>query len=164
MTEGRYVMGLERAYRGEVFGEAVYAMAARLTRDPDRRRKWKALAQLETLTKTRLSKTLALAGVSVREHAARRWLGAAAGLLVGALPWRFTMALLGVITRSSTPFFERLDSQSAECGGSHVGGLGAHERAQSQFVRRELAGDEEHSLDDVLALLRGGDMDSGANT
>jgi hypothetical protein len=154
MTERQYVMGLVRAHRSEVFGEAVYAMAARLTRHQDHRRKWEALTQLETLMKIRLSDALAVEGVTTRERASRRWLGAAVGILAGLLPWRFTMTLLGLITRFSTPFFERLESQSAGRAGSHVDGLGAHERAQSEFVRRELTGDDEHSLYAVHVLLR----------
>ena len=64
------------------------------------------------------------------------------------------MTVLGVITRASTPFFERLDCGGASSDGPRIDGLGAHERAQSEFVRRELAGDPERSLDDVVALLR----------
>ena len=45
---------LKRAYEMEVFGEAVYAMAAHLTRQPDHRRKWEALRQLEAQTRDQL--------------------------------------------------------------------------------------------------------------
>jgi hypothetical protein len=42
---------LKRAYDIEVFGEAVYAMAAHLTRRPDQRRKREALRKLEAQTR-----------------------------------------------------------------------------------------------------------------
>jgi hypothetical protein len=45
---------LKRAYDIEVFGEAVYAMAAHVTRRPDHRRKWEALRQLEAQTRDQL--------------------------------------------------------------------------------------------------------------
>ena len=77
MTERRYIRRLKRAYRSEVFGEAVYTMAARVARHPDHRRKWDALGQLETRMKRQLSSALAQADVTVRERAARGWAGAA---------------------------------------------------------------------------------------
>ncbi|HWR21523.1 MAG TPA: hypothetical protein VN444_06660 [Verrucomicrobiae bacterium] len=45
---------LKRAYEIEVFGEALYAMAAYLTRRPDHRRKWETLRQLEAQTRDQL--------------------------------------------------------------------------------------------------------------
>lgn len=156
MTDEEFARRLRRAHRGEVLGEAVYAMAARLTRNAARRRKWEALCRLETRTKLQLGAALARLGVRADAAVAARRLGGALGVGAALLPWRFTLAVLGAITRRSTPVFERLERAGATQRGSDLAGLGAHERAQSEFVRRELAGDATHSLDAVRALLTAG--------
>jgi hypothetical protein len=153
VNDEQYIRQLKRAYRSEVFGEAVYAMAARVARNAERRHKWQALCRLERRMERQLSADLARLGVSANRTTAQRWMGGALGVVTGLLPWRFTLTVLGMITKRSTPFFERLQSEGASRQGSSIAELGAHERAQSEFVNRELAGDTEHSLDDVQALL-----------
>jgi hypothetical protein len=152
MTQQRYVKKLKRAYRNELFGEALYAMAARVARHSGHRRKWEALRDLETRMKLQLSTALARTDVTVPERIAP-WVGATLGVFAGLLPWRMIMTILALITRSSTPFFERVELEAATRQGSRLDGLGAHERAQCEFARRELAHDSQHSLQPVLALL-----------
>lgn len=143
---------LKRAYEIEVFGEAVYAMAAHLTRRPDHRRKWEALRQLEAQTRDQLRAALARAGETPRDSVVGAWLGSAVGAFVGVLPWRATLTLLGIVLRWSVRFFEQVENNVCGKEGLSVHGLAAHERAQWEFVRRELAGDET-SIDPVLAQL-----------
>ena len=143
---------LKRAYEGEVFGEAVYAMAARLTRQPDHRRKWEALRQLEAQTRDRLRTALARAGETPRDSVVPPWLGGAVGAFAGVLPWRVTLSVLRVMLRLSLRFFERIEDEAYKEESSSVHGLAAHERAQCEFVRRELAGDAS-SIDPILAQL-----------
>ncbi len=96
--------GLKRAYEIEVFGEAVYAMAASLTRRPEHRRKWEALRQLEAQTRDRLRTTLARAGDTPHDSLVRPWLGSAVGVVIGVLPWRATLTLLDIVLRWSAGF------------------------------------------------------------
>ncbi|MDE2058794.1 MAG: hypothetical protein KGL31_12890 [candidate division NC10 bacterium] len=143
---------LKRAYDIEVFGEAVYAMAAHLAPRPDQRRKWEALRQLEAQTRDRLRTALTRAGDTPYDSAVRTWLGGAVGAFVGVLPWRVTLILLNIILRWSVRLFEQVENEVFRKEGSLVHGLAAHERAQWEFVRRELAGDET-SIDAILAQL-----------
>lgn len=143
---------LKRAYEIEVFGEAVYAMAAHLARRPEHRRKWEALRQLEAQTRDRLRTTLARAGDTPHDLLVRSWLGSAVGAVIGVLPWRMTLTLLDIVLRWSVRFFERVEDEVCEKEGLSAYELAAHERAQWEFVRRELAGDEQ-SIDPILALL-----------
>jgi hypothetical protein len=143
---------LKRAYGIEVFGEAVYAMAAHLTRRPDQRRKWEALRQLEAQTREQLRTTLVRAGETPRDSVVRAWLGSAVGAFIWVLPWRATLALLRMTLRWSLRFFERVEDETCGTEGSSIHGLAAHERAQWEFVRRELAGDKT-SVDPILAQL-----------
>lgn len=153
MSDGEFIRRLRRAHRGEVLGEAVYAMAARFARTADQRRKWEALCRLELRTKLQLGAVLAHLGVRAGEATAARWVGGALGVAAALLPWRLTLAALGAITKRSTPVFERLEREGARRQGPSLAGLGAHERAQREFVRRELAGDAARSLSGVHALL-----------
>ncbi|PWB81405.1 MAG: hypothetical protein C3F08_02005 [Candidatus Methylomirabilota bacterium] len=143
---------LKRAYGIEVFGEAVYATAARLARRPEHRRKWEALRQLEAQTGDRLRTALALAAGTPRDSVVRRWLGRAVGAVIGILPWRITLTVLNIVLKWSVQFFEYVEDELHEQGDTATYGLAAHERAQWEFVRRELAGDAQ-SIVPILALL-----------
>ncbi|MGB4782062.1 hypothetical protein [Candidatus Methylomirabilis sp.] len=60
--------------------------------------------------------------------------------------------MLSIILRWSLRFFERIEDETHRKEGLSVHGLAAHERAQWEFVRRELTGDEK-SIDPILAQL-----------
>ena len=143
---------LRRAYDIEVFGEAVYTVAASLTRRPDHRRKWEALRQLEAQTRDQLRTALVRAGDAPCDSVVPPWLGSAVGAFAGVLPWRATLTLLGIILRWSLRFFEEVEDETCGKEGLLVHGLVAHERAQWEFVRREMAGDDQ-SIEPILALL-----------
>ena len=143
---------LKRAYDIEVFGEAVYTMAASLTRRPDHRRKWEALRQLEAQTRDQLRTVLVRAGDTPCDSAVGSWLGNAVGVFVAILPWRATLTLLSIVLRWSVGFFEQVEDGACGKEGASIHGLAAHERAQWEFVRRELAGDAQ-SIDPILAQL-----------
>ena len=143
---------LRRAYDIEVFGEAVYTAAASLTRRPDHRRKWEALRQLEAQTRDQLRTALVRAGDTPCDTVVNRWLGNAVGVFVAILPWRATLTLLSIVLRWSIRFFEEVEDETCGKEGLLVHGLAAHERAQWEFVRREMAGDNQ-SIEPILALL-----------
>ena len=74
-----YLRRLQQAHRIEVNGEATYAAAARWTRSPDHRAKWRALADLETRMKGRVAaEIMALGGVAA-EHGLDIWTGRRSG-------------------------------------------------------------------------------------
>ena len=164
MSQKRYIKRLRRAYRSEVFGEALYAMAARIAVNPAHRRKWEVLRDLEIRMKHQLSAALARAGVTTRERAVRRGFGATTGVLLGLLPWRLAMLILASISRWSAPFFEEVESEAAARRELLLDGLGAHECAQREFARRELAHDSQRSLHEVLLLLGRGTSSSDGTT
>lgn len=146
-----YVVELERAHRAEVFGEASYAVLARLAGGGERRAKLEALRRLETTTKQRLAGALGARGVRVRDSRAARLLGAAAAA-VAPLPWRWEMRLLARILELTVPAFERFERRFGERDPSLAHHLAEHERAQLEFFRREAAGDP-GALDAVNALI-----------
>jgi hypothetical protein len=157
MTTDAYLRELIWAYRTEVFGEALYATAAVFTRELSRRRKWQVLAQLETRTKILLGEALDREGLPASRSSLRRSLGRITGVLAAAFPWRLTLWVVGVVARSTVAGFERFEREGSSEDSALLQHLTAHERAQCEFVSRELAGDNDRSLDRVLVLLRQAD-------
>ena len=150
--DSRYLHRLARGHRIEVNGEATYAAAGRWTADPERRAKWRTLERLETQTKERLADALARAGMPVRERALDVRLGAMIGALLTLLPRRLMLRGLALVTGHTVGFWQRLERLGSPADAAFLASLTAHEAAQCEFARRELAGDE-RSLDSVLALL-----------
>ena len=90
--------------------------------------------------------------VPLHARAVGSWLGNAVGVFVGVLPWRATLTLLSIVLRWSVGFFEQVEDGACGKEGASIHRLAAHERAQWEFVRRELAGDAQ-SIDPILAQL-----------
>ena len=153
MAKTAVVKTLEWAHQTEVLGEALYATAARLTRDESRRRKWQALAQLETTTKASIRQALIQARGSTRERGFDKCVGQAAGFLAAMFPWRVTLRVVRVVASSTVERFEQLEREANDEDRVLFEELTAHERAQCDFAERELAGDGLRSIEPILALL-----------
>ena len=151
-----YVRRLHQSHRIEVNGEAAYATAARLTKEPERRAKWEALKQLETQMKTQLAVALQREGTTARERRLDVWLGQAGGGIAAMLPWRMVVWALAKITAHTTRFWERLEREQVGRNPTLFAALTAHERAQQEFAQRELSGEVKTSLEFVSALLSRG--------
>lgn len=145
---------LRVAFQVEVLVESAYAVAARLTWAPRRRRQWEALRQLETQTRECLAQALRREGIPARAALVLRVAGALVGLLAALAPWRLTMSLLGRAIAVTQRWFARVARETAVDDPSLLQHLVAHERAQGEFVRRERAGDEAGSLTPILRLLQ----------
>ena len=148
-----YVERLHQSHRIEVNGEAAYATAARLTKDPERRAKWEALARLETQMKTQLAAAIQRQGTTARERRLDVWLGHVGGAMAAMLPWRMVIWALARITAHTTHFWERLEREQVGRNPTLFAALTAHERAQQQFAQRGLSGEDNASLEPVVALL-----------
>lgn len=148
-----YIDALARAFQAEVFGEATYRAMARLGRDPERRAKLEVLCRLETQTKERLRAALASAGATPRESRLASLLGKWVALALAPLPQRLELHLLQAALARTVPAFERFERAHAAVAPELSAHLAQHERAQLEFVRRELAGEVTTSLAPVSALL-----------
>jgi len=148
-----YLRRLQQAHRIEVNGEATYAAAARWTRSPDHRAKWRALADLETRMKGRVAAEIVALGRVAAERGLDIWTGRAIGTVVAALPWRIMLRGLRLVTGHTTRFWQRLEVEHTGGNARLLADLTAHERAQVEFAERELYGESNGSLEPVLALL-----------
>ena len=154
MTNQAYRKRLNRLFQGEVFGEAAYLMAARCSGCPQRRHKWDTLRKLETQTKIQLHAVLFQNGWGANERTRYKFLGCAVGMFAAILPWRLSLKFLELIVCTGLKTLDRFVNRAPSDEKKFAESVLDHERAQYEFVQRELHGDEKSSLDQVLILLK----------
>lgn len=154
MNYPQYEDDLQRIHESEVFGLALFDTAARITRNPARKKKWLVLKALEEKTLDRYLAYMRESGQPVTEPRTWRLKGRVEGVALGMMPWRVAMKLL----RSGTaPFQEKFLRLKQHADGAHqefFAYVYAHEKAIEAFADKELAqaGD---SLVAVETLLSG---------
>ncbi len=135
----------------ESFGESLFALKARVSRDPRRRAAWESLQRLEAQTHRGATAVLRRLGVTSIGHpavASGAGLPCAAGLTL--LPWKAQMRMLLAGTAPFLTSFHRLAASFA--GTAHAPFFDyvvAHELAIAHFAEAELRDQR-----DSLALVR----------
>lgn len=152
MNYPEYRADLQNIHESEVYGAAVFASAARWTRDPDRRAKWLTLKALEEKTLSRYLDHMARTGEPVVEPKGWALKGAAEGTALGLMPWRLAMKLLADGTVPFQEKFRRLERHAEGEARAFFAYVLAHEKAIEAFAKKELA-DEAESLAAVKGLL-----------
>lgn len=143
---------LQRIHESEVFGMALFDMAARLSRNPTRRDKWLTLKALEEKTLDRYLAYMQAAAQPVVEPRLWRLKGRLEGAVLGLLPWRLAMKLLAEGTQPFQERFLRLKTHAEGPDLEFFSYVYAHEKAIEAFARKELAEDQ-GSLQAVESLL-----------
>jgi hypothetical protein len=152
MTYPEVRADLQRIHESEVYGAAVFATAARLTRNPEQKRKWLTLKALEAKT---LAHYLAFMRSTRRPIAQPRgWAlkGRAEGAALALMPWRLAMKLVADATGPFQETFRRLEQHAEGPEQGFFAYVLAHEKAIEAFARKELA-HEPGSLEAVESLL-----------
>lgn len=157
MTYPEYRDDLQRIHESEVYGAAVFATAARLTRDPERRTKWLTLQALEDQTLSHYLAFMERTRQPVVEPRGWAWKGRAEGAALALMPWRLAMKLLADATVPFQEKFLRLKEHAEGPEREFFSYVYAHEKAIEAFARKELANDPE-SLEAANGLLRGDDV------
>lgn len=152
MTYAQYKDDLQRIHESEVYGMAVFATAARLTRNPERKQKWLTLKALEAKTLARYLSHMSASGQPVVEPKGWALKGNIEGAALGILPWRFAMRLVRDATVPFQEKFLRLKKHSKESDLEFFSYVYAHEKAIEDFAVKELANDQ-GSLKAVESLL-----------
>lgn len=152
MHYAQYKADLQRIHESEVYGRAVFATAARLTRNPERKAKWLKLLALEEETLARYLAYMARTGQPVVEPKAWELKGYVEGAALGLMPWRLAMRLVRDATGPFQEKFLRLKQNSDEAEREFFGFVYAHEKALEAFAVKELA-NEPGSLKAVESLL-----------
>lgn len=154
MDRAEYLQAVsEYFYQGEVLGEAFFAACVALESDPERRRKWAALLQLESETKARLRPFLIRLGLSIaQDDVSARVAELTKGF--AAKPWRQHMQEIADITDFYLQKFRAIEEAAAEDEREMAQCMVAHEAAIHSFAQMELAGDAETSLCALEAQLQ----------
>ncbi len=152
MTYPQYRADLQHIHESEVYGAAVFATAARLTRNPQRRKKWLTLRALEDQTLSRYLAYMDDTHQPVVEPRGWASKGHAEGAALALMPWRLAMRF---VARATVPFqkrFRRLEQHAQDEELEFFAYVYAHEKAIEAFARKELANDS-GSLEAVKNLL-----------
>lgn len=154
MNDPEYRNDLQRVHESEVYGTALFDMAARLTPNTERKGKWLALKALEEQTLDRYLAYMRDSGQPVTEPRGWAFRGRIEGTALGLMPWRTSMKLLGDGTQPFQEKFLRLKNTARdETDRNFFAYVYAHEKAIESFAQKELAG-EPGSLQAVESLLR----------
>ncbi len=112
----------------------------------------------------RLAEALDREGLPPSPAKLQRLLGKLTGALAASFPWRPTLWVVGIVSNHTVARLEQFERETPNNHPVILQYLTAHERAQCEFVARELAGDTERSLDQVLVLLSDDALDSDSTT
>lgn len=153
MNYPEYERDLQRIHESEVYGRAVFATAARVTLDRQRKKKWRVLESLEEQTLARYLAYMQDSGQSVTEPRGWSLKGRVQGAVLGLLPWRVAMKLLADGTAPFQERFLRLRNHATdELDRRFFAYVYAHEKAIESFAHKERASDP-GSLKAVEGLL-----------
>jgi hypothetical protein len=152
MKYAQYKEDLQRIHESEVYGRAVFATAARLTGNAERKAKWLTLQALEEETLARYLAYTAKTGQPVVEPKVWELKGYAEGVALGLMPWSLAMRLVRDATGPFQERFLRLKQNSEKPDLEFFSYVYAHEKAIEAFAVKELA-NEQGSLKAVESLL-----------
>lgn len=153
MNYSGYEKDLYHIYESEVMGEAMFGLLTRLSVNVDSKRKWLALARLESQTKQRYLEYVADKPLFADKSRPSSLQGLGYGLLFAMLPWNKAMKMLSEGTAPFMDVFGRLQQHAAEGDAPFFDYVMAHEEAIKAFADEELAGNRHTSLQPVEALL-----------
>ncbi len=152
MNYPQHKADLQRIHESEVFGIALFDTAARLTANAGRKEKWLALKALEERTLECYRAYMQASNQALVEPRFWHLKGRLEGAVLGLLPWRLAMKLLG---DGTAPFQEKFLRLKTHADGIHQDFFAyvyAHEKAIEAFARKELA-KQPGSMKAVEALL-----------
>lgn len=152
MKYPEYKKDLQRIHESEVYGRAVFEMAALVTLNAERKQKWLALKALEEQTLQRYLDYMNETGQRITEPRGWALLGMAEGAALGVMPWWLAMRLVRKATLPFQEKFLRLKNHAESAEKEFFAYVYAHEKAIEAFAQKELSRDE-GSLKAVNSLL-----------
>lgn len=152
-TSGDYLSRVERAYQGEVYGEALYWGIADVVDDPGRAEKWRVLTELELETKALMRELVAKLGGDTTESEAFRQKGVDNVQKYVSLPWADFMALFSKELVPIIARYRELEQMCAPEDARTLWLLTEHEVVTKAFCDLELDGRPDISIEPTRVLL-----------
>ena len=150
MTSPAYLERIEAAFRGEVYGEALYLAIAAAQADAGHAWKWLVLAQQEVETREALRALLAAHGVEARERERDRERGVVEARRYAAMPWNELMRRFSDELDVDIARYAELEKACPPEDAATLRRLTLHEVLTKEFCELELAGRSDAS---ILAIL-----------
>ena len=153
MNYPEYKKDLQHIHESEVYGAAVFDIAARVTRNAERKQKWLVLKALEDQTLQRYLDYMTETGQPVVEPRGWALKGKAEGLALGLMPWWLAMRMVRDATQPFQKKFLRLKDHAEGEDKKFFAYVYAHEKALEAFARKELEKDDASlkAVQDLLA-------------
>jgi len=148
-----FLSRVERAYQGEVYGEALYRGIAEALDDPERAGKWRVLAELEVVTKARMRDLVAKLGGDTAESEVFRQKGVNNVQKYVSLHWADFMALYSKVLVPVIARYGELEQLCAPEDAKTLRFLTEHEVVTKAFCDLELAGQPDISIAPTVALI-----------
>lgn len=147
--------GLIEYHRGEVIGEVLFdGLLATLTSDRHRY-VMGTMLQLETETKARLRPVMQKHGLAISEEPSARAEGMMLAAAMKSLAWLDVMqALRRELEDTYVPRYEAIARQAPPEDRAFCESMVVHERSLLEVAVRELAGDEQTSVELIVPQLR----------
>ena len=139
-------------YQGEVLGEAFFGRCIQLETDPVRRYKWANCQQLETETKAKLRPFLMQLGLSIVQKDVGGQVDEFTSGFVEK-SWSEHMRMIAEVTDFYLGKFREIAAAAPAAERAMALAMIAHETALNNFAKRELSGDTEASLTEVISQL-----------
>ena len=152
MSYPEYEKDLQHIHESEIYGRAVFTVAAKVALKAGHKEKWLVLKALEEKTLQRYLDYMADTGQQVVEPKIWELKGYVEGLGLGLMPWRLAMKMVRDATGPFQEKFLRLKENAKDDEREFFAYVYAHEKALESFAQKELDRDEE-SLKAVKSLL-----------
>jgi hypothetical protein len=153
MTSSAFNDGLTEMYQGEILGEALLDKMLAFYDEPLKRYKIATMLQLETETVARLRPSMLELGLDLAETNESRALGIQAAESLQGLDWADLMVRLRDLVKPYVDRYHEIVTTAPPPYRAIAESMVVHEESLYRFTERELAGDSEHSLDDIIAQL-----------
>ena len=154
MVSAAFNEGITAMYQGEVLGEALFDRMLKSFDDPMQRYKVATMLQLESETVTRLRPTMMELGLDLCEADESRALGIKWADSLNGVAWDEIMVKLRDALQPYIDRYREIAKQAPPQFRAVAESMVVHERSLQKFTELEIAGDTEHSLDDVIAQLQ----------
>jgi hypothetical protein len=149
-----YVLAIEQAYQGEVYGERLYAMIAGARNTPDHAYKWRALAHMEFETKHLMRRLVLRHGGNTAEDPSAIDKAATDFEHYGHMPWPDLMRAFSTELKIDIALYAELEYDGPPRDRWVLQRLTDHEVVIKRFCDLELAGRADISIDPVLQFCR----------
>ncbi len=153
MASDAFNEGITAMYQGEVLGEALFDRMLKSFDDPMQRYKVATMLQLESETVARLRPTLMELGLDLGEADTSRESGIKWADSLDGLAWNEVMVKLRDALQPYIEHYRAIVEQAPPQYRTVAESMVVHEESLRTFTELEIAGDTEHSLDDVIAQL-----------